>query len=126
MLPPERASGAAARPAGRARLSALHRGSCRGDRTPALAQAALHASENYGRYPHHHSCLSEAPRAPVAIAGGDDARTARERGDKPRSQEPHPPRQSAVTGRRPSWASFIHVTISVTKINKNEINLFTS
>ena len=35
-------------------------------------------------------------------AGGDDARTARERGDKPRPQEPHSPRQSAVAGDAPS------------------------
>src|ERR1700684_2857991 len=30
-----------------------------------------------------------------------DARNARERGYKPRPQEPHPPHRSAVTGRRP-------------------------
>ena len=45
--------------------------------------------------------LSEAPRAPVVNAGGDDARTARERGYKPRPQEPHSLHQLAVTGRRP-------------------------
>jgi len=39
-------------------------------------------------------------------AGRTDARTARERGYKPRPREPHPPRQSAVTGDDPSRAGF--------------------
>jgi hypothetical protein len=42
-------------------------------------------------------------------AGGDDARTARKRGYKPRLQEPHSLHQSAVTGDVPSMSEILNL-----------------
>jgi len=62
-------------------------------------------------------CTSHAGRH----AGGDDARTARERGYKPRPQEPHSPHRSAVTGRRPfdERDSAANASEPVTDVNGN-------
>ena len=66
------------------------------------AQAVLHAIKRMRALPAPPIALKRStPRAGLN-AGGDDARTARERGYKPRPQEPHSLHQSAVTGRRPS------------------------
>jgi hypothetical protein len=45
--------------------------------------------------------LKRGTSRPGHCAGRDDAQAARERGYKPRPQEPHSLRQLAVTGRRP-------------------------
>jgi len=69
------------------------------------AQAALHASGGRGHYPRHQTiALKRSTSRAGRNAGGVDARTARERSDKLRPQEPHPPHQSAVTGGRPSMS----------------------
>ena len=57
-------------------------------RTPGVTRRALSQS-------------SEAPRRPVVMPAKPMPGTARERGYKPRPREPHPPRQSAVTGDDP-------------------------
>ena len=74
-----------------ARLPALHGGACPGEQRQEISpgRASRELKETRRRYPRRHSRLSGAPRAPVINVGGDDARTARERGDKPRPQEPH-------------------------------------
>jgi len=52
-------------------------------------------------------------------AGRVDARTARERGYKPRPREPHSPHRSAVTGRRPSMGEIRKdVTETVTNVKR--------
>jgi len=65
------------------------------------AQAALRAMKTRRRYLRFWIALKRSTSRAGRNAGGDDARTARERGYKPRPQEPHSPHQSAVTGRRP-------------------------
>ena len=71
MLLPESASGAAARSSERARLSALHRGACPGDRTPGLNPGrASHDQRHEGATFAFGSCLSGAPRAPVFVPAG--------------------------------------------------------
>ena len=47
-------------------------------------------------------------------AGWSMPRAARERGYEPHPQEPHPPRQTAVTDDVPRWASMVYVTDIVT------------
>jgi hypothetical protein len=49
---------------------------------------------------------------------GVDARTARERGYKPRPREPLPPHQSAVTGDTPHGRDGFHVSILETNVNR--------
>ena len=90
-LPPERASGAAATPAGAARLSALHRGSCPGSRTPGLGpgRASRDRPTSTRALPAPSIALKRSTSRAGRYAGGDDARTARERGYEPRPQEPH-------------------------------------
>jgi hypothetical protein len=52
-------------------------------------QAALHASERMRALPAPSFALKRGTSRTGHNAGGDDARTARERGYKPRPQEPH-------------------------------------
>ena len=52
-------------------------------------QAALHASERMRALPAPSFALKRGTSRTGRHAGGDDARTARERGYKPRPQEPH-------------------------------------
>ena len=68
------------------------------------AQAALHAKHDAKVLPPLRIALKRGTSRAGHNAGRDDARTARERGYKPRPQEPHSPYQSAVTGDIPSWA----------------------
>jgi hypothetical protein len=78
------------------------------------AQAALHAKHDAKALPPLRIVLKRGTSHPGRDAGGHSslhwrklrklvcaARTARERGYKPRPQEPHSLRQLAVTGRRP-------------------------
>ena len=53
------------------------------------AQAALHAIGRVQALPAPPMALKRCTSHPGRRAGGDDARTARERGYKPRPQEPH-------------------------------------
>ena len=53
------------------------------------AQAALHAIERMRVLPTPSIALKQSTLRAGLHAGGDDARTARERGYKPRPQEPH-------------------------------------
>ena len=78
MLPSICASGAAARPAGRARLSALHRGACRGH-LPKLDPGRASRDAVRRRYPHLGTALKRSTSRAGRNAGGVDARTARER-----------------------------------------------
>jgi len=57
-----------------------------------------------GRYPTAAVPVQRGTSRTGRNAGRLDTRTARERGYKPRPQEPHPPHQSAVTGDVPRWA----------------------
>jgi hypothetical protein len=69
----------------------------------AMAQPRPRFARNSGqrRYLRHESRLQRCTSRAGHYAGRVDAQTARERGYKPRPQEPHSPHQSAVTGRRP-------------------------
>ena len=78
MLPPVRASGAAARPAGRARLSALHRGARLGH-LPKLDPGRASRDAVRRRYPRLGTALKRSTSRAGRNAGGVDARTARER-----------------------------------------------
>jgi len=62
------------------------------------AQAALRAKERTQALPAPSIALKRSTPRPGHSAGGDDARAARERSYELRPQEPHPLRQSAVTG----------------------------
>ncbi len=84
-----------------ARLPALHRGACRSDRTLDSAQAVLHANERTQALPAPSVALKRSTPRAGRSPGGNDAQTARERGYKPRPQEPHSLHPTAVTGRRP-------------------------
>ena len=85
-----------------ARLPALHSGACQSERTLQLSP---------GRASRDQQATQALPAPSIALkpgtwrsgrnTGGIDTRTARERGYKPRPQEPHSLHQSAVTGRRP-------------------------
>jgi hypothetical protein len=66
------------------------------------AQAALHARERTQALPAPSIALKRSTPRPGRSAGGDDARAARERGYKPRPQEPHSLHRSAVAGDVPS------------------------
>ncbi len=65
------------------------------------AQAALHAKHDAKALPPLRIALKRGTSLAGHNAGGDDTRTAREWGYKPRPQEPHSLHQLAVTGRRP-------------------------
>jgi hypothetical protein len=78
MSPSHCASGEAARPAGRARLSALHRGACSGQ-LPKLDPGRASRDAVRRRYPHLGTALKRSTSRAGRNAGGVDARTARER-----------------------------------------------
>jgi hypothetical protein len=78
MLPSICASGAAARSAERARLSALHRGS-RSGHMPKLNPGRASRDAARRRYPHLGTALKRSTSRAGRNAGGVDARTARER-----------------------------------------------
>ncbi len=84
------------------------------------AQAALRARSGRRRYPHHSIALKRSTPRPGRSAGGDDARTARGRGYKPRPQEPHSLHRSAVaaTSLRLSEIRWRRVTQSRTSVNE--------
>jgi hypothetical protein len=65
------------------------------------AQAALHAKHDAKALPPLRIALKRSTSHPGRDAGGVDTQAARERGYKPRRQEPHSLHQLAVTGRRP-------------------------
>ena len=64
-------------------------------------QAVLHAIERTQALPAPSIALKRSTPRAGRNTGGNDARTARERGYKPRPQEPHSLHPTAVTGRRP-------------------------
>jgi hypothetical protein len=83
--------GTAAIRAGIARLPAPHCGACPGERTPELSpgRASRELKRDTQALPAPSFALKRSTPRPGHDAGGDDARTARERGHKPRPQEPH-------------------------------------
>jgi hypothetical protein len=78
MSPSHCASGEAARPAGRARLSALHRGSRLGH-VPRFDPGRASRDAVRRRYPHLGTALKRSTSRAGRNAGGVDTRTARER-----------------------------------------------
>ena len=102
MSPPACAPGAAATPAGAARLSALHRGSRLATECFDSAQTALRASERTRALPAPSIALKPSTWLAGRHAGGDDARTARVRGYEPRPREPHSLRFRDRLEKRPS------------------------
>ena len=84
-----------------ARLPALRGGSCRSDRTLRLSPGRASRDEVRRRYLRLWIALKRGTPRAGHSTGGNDARTARGRGYKPRPQEPHSPHPTAVTGRRP-------------------------
>jgi len=74
------------------------------------AQAALRAKERTRALPASSIALKRSTPRPGHSAGGDDARAARERSYELRAQEPHPLRQSAVTGDVPRTSGHFFVT----------------
>ena len=86
---------------GRARLSALHCGACRSDRTLRLSPGRASRAREDAGITAPSTALKRSTSHAGHNAGRVDARTARERGYKPRPQEPHSPHQSAVTGDAP-------------------------
>ena len=98
-------AGAEATPAGAARLSALHRGSRLATECFYSAQAALHAIQRARALPAPSIALKPSTWLAGRHAGGDDARTARERSVSLRSQEPLPLRlKEHPRERRPSMS----------------------
>jgi len=84
MLPPARASGAAARPAGRARLSALHRGS-RQAVTPDSAPGRVSWNRRVQTGGPSPAPVQRAPRRPVIVPDERGPEAARERLARPRA-----------------------------------------
>ena len=107
--------------AGPARLPALRRGACRSDRTLRLSPGRASRDAVRRRYLRLFIALKRCTSRAGRCADGDDARTARERGYKPRPQEPHSPHRSAVTGRRPFDERYSAANASepVTDVNGN-------
>ena len=97
-------AGAEAPQRGRARLSALHRGSRLATECFNSAQAALHAIGRARALPAPSIALKPSTWLAGRHAGGDDARTARERGYEPRPQEPHSLRFRDRLEKRPSMS----------------------
>ena len=119
---------AAAHPAGCARLSALHRGSRLGDRTPPLssgprfalwrivtsARTAVHA----GLRTLSTAKLSQTPGRPVIMPAGSMPEAARERIANPRAGAALAPHSGQPSGKRPSVSELMrYVTILVTNVN---------
>jgi hypothetical protein len=84
MLPPVRASGVAARPAGRARLSALHRGS-RQAVTPDSASGRVSWNRRVRTGGPSPAPVQRAPRGPVIMPDERGPKAARERFARPRA-----------------------------------------
>ncbi len=101
MLPWTDASGAAAALRGRSPLGAPTAALAKATERSSSAQAVLRVNERTRALPAPSVALKRSTPRAGRHAGGNDARTARERGYKPRPQEPHSLHQSAVTGRRP-------------------------
>ena len=103
-LPLERARaqtrGFAAEPPAPARLPALHRGSCLATECFDSAQAALHAIERERALPAPSIALKPSTWLAGRNAGGDDARTARERSVSLRPREPHSLPSVSTLGRK--------------------------
>ncbi len=76
-----------------ARLPALRGGSCRSDRTLRLSPGRASRDEVRRRYLRLCIALKRGTPRAGRSTGGNDARTARGRGYKPRPQEPHSPIQ---------------------------------
>ena len=112
MLPPECASGAAARHTGECCHSPMLRARTPSGAPPRRLPRKLMPWLSPGRVSwdvrmpgvtrHALSQSSEAPRRPVVMPAQTMPGTARERGYKPRPQEAHSPHRSAVTGDVPS------------------------
>ncbi len=99
MSPPESASGAeAARSRGPLAFRRSAAALAKATERFSSAQAALRAKERTPALPAPSIALKRSTPRPGRSAGGDDARAARERSYELRPQEPHPLRQSAVTG----------------------------
>ena len=108
MLPPDRVCGRGSASSGtRSPLGAPPRFLSR--RPNALTQPRPRFTRAGGcrRYPHRQSRLSEAPRTPVRNAGGDDARTARERFARPRAGTALAVANRIASGMHPSRASWL-------------------
>ena len=94
-------------------------------------QAALHASERMRALPAPSFALKRGTSRTGHNAGGDDARTARERGYKPRPQEPHSLHVQVCLENTPfderDWGRVIvtgtnvksHVSINVTSLPRS-------
>src|SRR5271163_4668195 len=117
-------SDAAAVSAETARLSALHRGLALANQRLCSAPAALPGFSAMGCHPILPVPVQRAPRRPVIDTGRAVSGAAWERGYEPRPQAPHPPRQLAVTGDVPSWAGSVHVTETVTHVNRDVTEFF--
>jgi hypothetical protein len=107
--------------AGPARLPAARRGAGQSDRTLRLSPGRASRDAVRRRYLRLFIALKRCTSHAGRCAGGDDVRTARERGYKPRPQEPHSLHRSAVTGRRPldERDSAANVSETVTNVNGN-------
>ncbi len=138
---------AAARPAGRARLSALHRGTCLGDRTPPLSfrprftfwwivtsgprvlrpcgscTRALHAS----LWTLSTAKMSRTPGRPVVMPVGSMPEAARERGANPPAGTALAPHSGLPSGKRPfTERDDQYVTYKVTIVNISVTNIFSA
>jgi hypothetical protein len=101
----------------RARLPALHCSACRSDRTLRLSPGRASREREDAGVTAPPFALKRCTSRAGHNAGGDDARTARERGYKPRPQEPHSLHQSAVTGDAPRMSEVIgYVTETGTNV----------
>ena len=122
-LPPESASGAVARHANkRCRLPALRARSPLGAPLAALAtqinamaqpRPCFLGRARGGRYPPSAVPVQRSTPRTGHSAGQSDARAARERGYESRPREPHPPRQSAVTGDVPSMSEILAMVAEI-------------
>jgi hypothetical protein len=99
MLPPESASGAeAAQRRGRSPSGAPPRRLSERPNAPTQPRPRFARAGGRRALPAPPIALKRSTPRPGRGAGGDDALTARRRGDEPRPQEPHPLHQSIVTG----------------------------
>src|ERR1700688_5297985 len=106
MLPPVRASGAAARPAGRARLSALHRVS-RHAVTPDSAPGRVSWNRRVQTGGPSPAPVQRAPRGPVIVPDERGPKAARERFARPHAGTAPAPHLQIASGMRPSTGGLI-------------------
>ena len=118
MLPPDRASGAAAALRGRSPLGAPPR--FLSQRPNALTQPRPRFTRTggRGRYPHHQSRLSEAPRAPVVLPAGTIPGPPGSGVTSPARRNRTRPVSRLSPVDAPSWASWPYVTVSDTIVNR--------